>query len=538
MIFTNLCLIIIAFSIQSCLAIPTSNITGFPHAPQSISNDSSVFLTQGWTASPSGRGSIDILWSCLVTISLCSWSVLCLQVPGPHDSRLTILWRRLWLTALCGVGPEFTFQIALGQMLSARRSVRDFRNADYADWTMRHAFYADSGGFLLQTPDFKVIPIDAKQLLYLITNRYVEYPQIRIQDIRDKNKVDDFLRLISVGQIIWFSATMIARAAQGLEITGMELTTAAFIVCSLGTTFCWWNKGADVAAPITLTTKTTMVDILKNAKYALPGPYQQTPLDFISRHEWYWSRYWKHWINILRNMRIVFAPKTLPFDRLENTDWKELKRGGQAAFYTMSLAYTAIFLAAWNNRFPTDAEKIIWRIASLSMVATVPLFFSITAFAYEVYPALERYFRSVPVLSTESQRVEISSQALPENKTGAKDILSEESISSQSSYKHTNTDLEKSEEVIPSNHSSRNPPRHCSQPSILSRIAAHIRNNSLSKDPSLSIPLKATLPMYLVGFFYCSSRMLILTLDITQLRSLPKSAFDTVDWGAFLPHFS
>lgn len=52
------------------------------------------------------------------------------------------------------------------------------------------------------------------------------------------------------------------------------------------------------------------------------------------------------------------------------------------------------------------------------------------------------------------------------------------------------------------------------------------------------IPLKATLPIYVLTFFYCSSRTLILILDMIQLCSFPFSAFDTVNWGTFFTHFS
>jgi hypothetical protein len=44
--------------------------------------------------------------------------------------------------------------------------------------------------------------------------------------------------------------------------------------------------------------------------------------------------------------------------------------------------------------------------------------------------------------------------------------------------------------------------------------------------------------MYGVGFLYCASRTLIIVLDIVQLRSMPVSAYTTVNWGSFVPHLS
>ena len=59
---------------------------------------------------------------------------------------------------------------------------------------MKHAFFADMGGFLLQTTDEVPFPIDAKQLYYLLANDYLEYPSIDLVEIDDKNKTDGFAR--------------------------------------------------------------------------------------------------------------------------------------------------------------------------------------------------------------------------------------------------------------------------------------------------------------------------------------------------------
>ena len=49
----------------------------------------------------------------------------------------------------------------------------------YKQWTMRHAFFADMGVFLLQASDahmFPAFPVDGHQLAYLVKNGYVDYP--------------------------------------------------------------------------------------------------------------------------------------------------------------------------------------------------------------------------------------------------------------------------------------------------------------------------------------------------------------------------
>lgn len=41
-------------------------------------------IVHGWVPEPQGRGTLSLLYSCLATILLCTWSVLHLQVPKRH----------------------------------------------------------------------------------------------------------------------------------------------------------------------------------------------------------------------------------------------------------------------------------------------------------------------------------------------------------------------------------------------------------------------------------------------------------------------
>ena len=48
----------------------------------SSSENGTSTARQGWTSSPNGRGTVDIIWQCSSTIFLCCWTVLCLNVPS------------------------------------------------------------------------------------------------------------------------------------------------------------------------------------------------------------------------------------------------------------------------------------------------------------------------------------------------------------------------------------------------------------------------------------------------------------------------
>lgn len=212
-------------------------------------------LAQGWTSEPATRGTIDIIWSSGTTIFLCCCTALCLNVPPQHWSRWRRLLQKVLMACLGLIGPEFIFQLALGQWISARRSVEQFKSSGYSQWTIRHAFLADMGGFVLEPPDWVPFPINAGQLHYLVSEGYILYDDVALDEdaIREKNRGDGIARFIAVFQILWFCINCLGRVVQGLAITTLELSTLGFILCTLGTYYFWAYKPKDVGQAIILT---------------------------------------------------------------------------------------------------------------------------------------------------------------------------------------------------------------------------------------------------------------------------------------------
>ncbi len=150
--------------------------------------------TQGWVSSPNGRGTRDILWSSVFTITLCCWTSVFVNVPAVSDSTWQHFRDKLDLACLGLLGPEFLFTLALGQWYSARQSVMVFKKAGYAHWSMRHAFYVDMGAFLLQTPGWPAFPVDGRQLLYLVEKGYLDCPMLARGAIENVDKADGLAR--------------------------------------------------------------------------------------------------------------------------------------------------------------------------------------------------------------------------------------------------------------------------------------------------------------------------------------------------------
>ena len=156
--------------------------------------NSSATLTDGWKANPDGRGTLNIIWSCAVTVFLCCWTSVCVNIPARTDGWFEQYRDKFNLALLGLLGPEFLFLLAIGQQDQARRSVMRFREAGFNDWTMTHAFFVNMGGHVIEIPGSEAFPVNSDQLLYLIAHGYIECPTTEKADIDDRNKSDTLAR--------------------------------------------------------------------------------------------------------------------------------------------------------------------------------------------------------------------------------------------------------------------------------------------------------------------------------------------------------
>lgn len=77
-----------------------------------------------WVIDPDGRGPWDIVWSCLLTIFLCCWTSICINVQSPADGPLDRFRDKLNLAVFTIIGPDIILLLAVGQWESACQSVK------------------------------------------------------------------------------------------------------------------------------------------------------------------------------------------------------------------------------------------------------------------------------------------------------------------------------------------------------------------------------------------------------------------------------
>ena len=93
--------------------------------------------------------------------------------------------RRFKWIIFAAVGLGFILGAAAGQYENAYRAVQEFRKLDHSEWTMRPAFFADMGGFMLHAGDCKAFPINTKHIHWLVTDDFIDFPEISSLDIWD-----------------------------------------------------------------------------------------------------------------------------------------------------------------------------------------------------------------------------------------------------------------------------------------------------------------------------------------------------------------
>ena len=78
-----------------------------------------------WVSSSDTRGTSDILWSCLITLTACVYNALHLNIPPAKEGNLRFYWRKSKWVATALFAPEIVLYCALTQFLQARKLVKE-----------------------------------------------------------------------------------------------------------------------------------------------------------------------------------------------------------------------------------------------------------------------------------------------------------------------------------------------------------------------------------------------------------------------------
>ncbi|GJE90690.1 hypothetical protein PsYK624_068340 [Phanerochaete sordida] len=124
-------------------------------------------------------------------------------------------------------------------------------------WTVAHSFYAVMGGFVLETT-----PMLGGQTRFALTSSGVRFvlenapemiPDLSEEEIQDKSRSDGLAKTLLIVQLLHFALTGVARLAQSLPLSLLEVFTMAHALCTVATCVVWWKKPFSVPEPTFIT---------------------------------------------------------------------------------------------------------------------------------------------------------------------------------------------------------------------------------------------------------------------------------------------
>ncbi|KAL2016206.1 hypothetical protein VTK56DRAFT_4063 [Thermocarpiscus australiensis] len=502
-------------------------------AASSLSNPSgSTSQITGWVSTDTHRGSIDILWSCCITIVLCCWVSTFPNVPSLKDKWCHALVDKFNLACVGFLGPDLLLLAALGQLSSARRSVKLFRelprSPDREAWTLVHGFFANMGGFHLDGPDYPPFPLNAEQLHYLVKHGHVDFPKLSKLDIKASNKTDGLSKLITLWQVFWFSVSELQRAREGLPMTTFELTALSFSLTMLVTSLCWYAKPT-ISRPTMLKTKDgrTIESIRAMARDSthpgLSSTWYRTPLDFVSpTRRFRVDMHWSYYARLTELLHIpVFSRRITarPWDRLPSYEWLVIDPALLVAASPVLTAFSVSPLIAWNFYFPTEGEKITWRVCSIYHVL-----YSGGTGLYLVYSHIRETRKAVSV----RVRAAIPTPSRPEMQSHERtETPTATAVCSSKAPFDVETGVVFSEQVGA---------RFKRAVQVGSNWLKSLRNISPDGDPDMELPLYIIIPFLPATFLYILCRVFFYVEDFVSIRQQPVGAYTAMN--KFLPFMS
>ncbi|CAG8904889.1 unnamed protein product [Penicillium egyptiacum] len=380
----------------------------FSLANHSLASNSTTLV--GWQLADNTRSTWDILWTCLSTILACTWTVLHMDV-GPRnqsDWRFMVDRARLWLynilipERIAGADVAEFFaarglratcnktqaakdsEISMSKIwLPVRTRPIEHSAADIelqplnTEWTFAHCFCLIMGGIALQTEDGWIYSVGWEDIQLLIQAGVIRCSDIRDRDIEDRSKADWFAKGFTVFQSTWFLVNVIARLADDLPVSPVELTTVAYVICGILTYGFWWCKPKDMATPVIVPLRCNGQDMQADIEHVADAKPEK----------------WVHLQTCLRKNSAISALSELYHERklldtpLASTTWlneemarqeqqfSSIKIIGDVVGSIVALSFCAVHLAAWNFTFPTEAEQTSWRVFTIVSVASIFIYY-------------------------------------------------------------------------------------------------------------------------------------------------------------------
>ena len=334
-------------------------------------------ILHGWHSESHERGTWSILWGCLATIFICTWSVLHLDVPDRSASDLKRFATRAGFTLLAIIAPEVFLAIAIDDTLQSfilsKTMNRDVdRQQGREAWSLTHVRFLLDNGFAKDTESDDVWDPQNPEEVFNIPR----CPPISKKELKSRSATDWIANTLALFQISWFGAQLLVRRIQHLHITAMEILTLAFILCSILTFILCWPEPQNVAYPVVLPSfedTPPQRPATTSPKAPLNAASEDSPAIETSLH-----RGEDRSNNAAPHLEHSSPEGSNSLDRSDEVQYhasdlsEGLDRTIGPGFIMLEIAgcvFGAVHCLAWNSTFPTPKERLAWRVCSVATTA-------------------------------------------------------------------------------------------------------------------------------------------------------------------------
>ncbi|KZP12330.1 hypothetical protein FIBSPDRAFT_836380 [Athelia psychrophila] len=316
----------------------------------------------------------NIVWTCFVTVFACIWVSIHRNVVLDSESAVDAFLDRLRIAALTILVPEYTLAWAVRQWIVARQLSEEFSEISRkfqavfppdarvdSSWTVTHGFFVLMGGFYYTDGH----PVSREDLEVIIRTRPFEPPDDL--DIKGRSKSDAFSKTVTILQTAWFAIQCTARAIQYLPITNLEIATLAYAAMTVQMNLFWINKPLNVSLPIRLE--------------QVPGPEFQR-IETLSTTEEV-EEGWRARIEPFIKAMVGTQDDEVHLSELSQVPTlysgkpeEHQAHLANAIAMAVGMIFGAVHCFAWSFAFPSQAEKLLWRISAVTTVV-IPLFYCV-----------------------------------------------------------------------------------------------------------------------------------------------------------------
>ncbi|RMZ00118.1 hypothetical protein D0860_08107 [Hortaea werneckii] len=198
-----------------------------------------------WKSIPTYRSTWQIYQSCVITIGLCVWQAVHMNIPPPSE-RPVFLLDKLRMLLWHNLSLQNAKRTRKGNLAGQTNAAE----ASSQLWTLTTAFYALSGGLTITHRDSGSAHLTlSPKMIYRLCDQDSEcLRHIREPEIVDRSKVSWIAKAIVCGQSLWFCSQCISRVSMDLAITLLELNTFIHCISACCIYLFWWYKPYDVAS--------------------------------------------------------------------------------------------------------------------------------------------------------------------------------------------------------------------------------------------------------------------------------------------------